>query len=132
MNLESKNITNRIVLFKTSLNILVDSFDQAGILYKDDEQGDDFDRISEALFKSIVVNYLIELNFLQECDINFKYGMPKFKLKKIIVFNDLQSIGIFRQLISVKNSFDFVLYSKSENENSFDQIEFEKCEFFID
>lgn len=103
--------------FRDALLVLIPVFQESGILWNDDENNEEFEGISESLFKWMVI-YKIEQVISEKY--NLIPNFPKYnyfyksysKLSFIEVYTDEQDknkVYVFLKLITKKSPFDTVI-----------------------
>lgn len=119
--------------FRDALLVLIPVFQESGILWNDDENNEEFEGISESLFKWMVI-YKIEQVISEKY--NLVPNFPKYnyyyksysKLSFIEVYTDEQdknNIYVFLKLITKQTPFDTVVCNLIEKNGEVVQREIE-------
>ena len=130
--IKTKDISYNIENFRFALISLIEAFTKGSILYLDGEQGDDFDCIAEALFKSFVIIPLVDAELLTESSMKFIYGSQIIDKSTMIISKNNNVRGVFRQFSTRNNPFDIVCVSKEFDDLSFSEFSTIGTEYFIE
>ncbi|MCX7735100.1 MAG: hypothetical protein N2319_00160 [Candidatus Kapabacteria bacterium] len=138
---KSLTLNDLIKNFREALIVLIPVFRESGILWNDDEMNEDFEGISEALFKWMVI-YKIEQVISEKYNIiptfpQYNYYYKSYaKLSFIEVYTDDQDknkVFVFLKLKSKNNPYDTVvcnLIDKNGNVLERDlEIDFNKAKY---
>lgn len=112
-------INSCFINFQRSLQVLVPLFEKAGILWKNEEQYDDFDDIAQALFSSFVLKN-VETYIPSAKAVNIKYDIGPFTGtdNEYFVVEVLgEVVGRFCKYITAEDPFDSVeVYSNASKQ----------------
>jgi hypothetical protein len=126
-----ENISQYIENFRFALISLVDAFQKGSILYLDNEQGDDFDHVAEALFVSFVIIPLVDADILSENNMKFIYGTERLCDNLFIFSKNNNSGGIFRQFSTSVSPFDNVVVCQESDSYSMNCFSAINAEYFL-
>lgn len=129
-------INDLIGIFRQALIDLIPTFERARIQWRGDQTYDDFERVAEALYNSIIRDSVGSARDFQTAFPIARYGFRESKKHSRILVNDPSLRLSLRQLVSVANPFDTIesvrIESTGEELEETNDLPFEGARFIYE